>query len=143
QIRWIERHAGLAALERGGDVLPQETLDAIRETKVALKGPCTTPGGEGFSSVNVALRKRLDLYAAVRPVRTLPGVKTRFEDVDLVVFRENTEGLYSGIESEITHGVVTSLKVATERACTRIARAAFRYAQTHRRRKVTVLHKAN
>src|SRR5690606_4579266 len=86
---------------------------------------------------------RLDLYAAVRPVRTLPGVETRFEDVDLVVFRENTEGLYSGIESEITHGVVTSLKVATERACTRIARAAFRYAQTHRRRKVTVLHKAN
>lgn len=143
QIRWIERHAGLAALERGGDVLPQETLDAIRETKVALKGPCTTPVGEGFSSVNVALRKRLDLYAAVRPVRTLPGVETRFEDVDLVVFRENTEGLYSGIESEITHGVVTSLKVATERACTRIARAAFRYAQTHRRRKVTVLHKAN
>ena len=142
-VEWTERHAGVAALETHGEVLPDETLDAVRERGIALKGPCTTPVGEGFTSVNVQLRKRLDLYAAVRPVRSLPGILTRYENVDLVVMRENTEGLYSGIENEITQGVVTSLKVATERASKRIARAAFRYARDRGRKKVTVMHKAN
>ena len=142
-IRWEECQAGVVALDRGGDVLPEATLETIRSCRVALKGPCTTPVGKGFQSVNVQLRRNLDLYAAVRPVRNLEGVTTRYQDVDLVIFRENTEGLYSGIESEITKGVVTSMKVATELACTRIARAAFRYALQRDRRKVTVLHKAN
>ena len=138
-----EHHAGLAALEDHDDVLPDRTVDAIRRTGIALKGPCTTPVGEGFKSVNVQLRQALDLYAAVRPVRNLDGVPTRFQNVDLVVFRENTEGLYSGVENEITHGVVTSLKVCTEAASTRIARAAFDYARKRGRGKVTCFHKAN
>jgi len=142
-VEWVERHAGVAALETLGEVLPEQTLDAVRERGLALKGPCTTPVGEGFTSVNVQLRKRLDLYAAVRPVRTLPGISTRYENVDLVVIRENTEGLYSGIENEVTQGVVTSLKVATERASSRIARWAFQYARDRGRKKVTVMHKAN
>jgi len=143
-LAWETHHAGLAALEGGaGEVLPEATCEAIRRHGVALKGPCTTPIGGGFSSVNVALRKALDLYAAVRPVRNLPGVATRFEGVDLVIVRENTEGLYSGIENVITEGVVTSLKVATERACRRIARFALDYARARERRKVTALHKAN
>jgi isocitrate dehydrogenase (NAD+) len=144
EIEWIERHAGLAAIEAGSsEVLPQDTVEAILEHRVGLKGPCTTPVGGGFSSVNVALRKKLDLYGAVRPVRSMAGVPTRFEKVDLIVVRENTEGLYSGIENEITRGVVTSLKVATEYACRRIARFAFDYARSRGRRKVTVFHKAN
>lgn len=142
--QWVHADAGATAVEKGlGDVLPQATLDAILTHKVALKGPVTTPIGGGFTSVNVQLRKRLNLYAAVRPVRNLPGVPTRYENVDLVIVRENTEGLYSGIENEITPGVVTSLKVATELACTRIADYAFRYAQDRGRKKVTVFHKAN
>ncbi len=143
-VRFIERHAGEAALERGhDDVLPDETVAAIREHHLALKGPCTTPVGRGFSSVNVALRRKLNLYAAVRPVRSLPGVKTRYEDVDLIVVRENTEGLYSGIENLITDGVVVSMKVATRAACHRIAHWTFRYATRRRRRKISVFHKAN
>jgi len=142
-LRWQEHPAGLAALASGQDVLPEETVQAIRQKGVALKGPCTTPVGEGFSSVNVQLRKSLDLYAAVRPVRNLLGVETRYDDVDLVVVRENTEGLYSGIENEITPGVVTSLKVATEKGCVRIARWAFDYARKTGLGKVTVFHKAN
>jgi isocitrate dehydrogenase (NAD+) len=143
-VTWVERHAGLAALERGGDsVLPKDTVDAILEHGVALKGPCTTPVGGGFSSINVALRKLLNLYGAVRPVRSLKGVPTRYDNVDLIVVRENTEGLYSGIENIITPGVITSLKVATEEACRRIARFAFEYAISRGRRKVTCFHKAN
>ncbi len=142
-IRWVERKAGVAALADGLDVLPEETLDAIRQHKIALKGPCTTPVGKGFTSVNVQLRKKLDLYAAVRPVRNLPGVTTLFENVDIVIIRENTEGLYSGVENEVTPGVVMSMKVATEVACRRIARFAFRYATQRRRRKISVFHKAN
>jgi isocitrate dehydrogenase (NAD+) len=142
-IAWVEKFAGLSALEAGLEVLPAETVEAIREHRVALKGPCTTPVGKGFKSINVQLRKALDLYAAVRPVRSLPGVKTRFEGVDLVIVRENTEGLYSGIENEIVPGVVTSLKVATRTACMRIARWAFNYAVKRQRSKVTVFHKAN
>jgi isocitrate dehydrogenase (NAD+) len=144
EIEWQRCVAGVAALEAGErDVLPEVTLDAIARYGVALKGPCTTPIGGGFASVNVALRKRLDLYAAVRPVRTLAGVPTRYEAVDLIIVRENTEGLYSGIENVVTEGVVTSLKVATEKACRRIARFAREYALSRGRRKVTVLHKAN
>ena len=143
-VQFIERHAGLAALDRGqDDVLPLATIDAIREHGVALKGPCTTPIGKGFSSVNVALRKKLNLYAAVRPVRSLPGVKTRFENVDLVIVRENTEGLYSGIENQITDDVVVSMKVATREACHRIAHWSFRYATHRKREKVSAFHKAN
>ena len=142
-LSWVERKAGIAAIDEGKDVLPDETLDAIREHGIALKGPCTTPVGGGFTSVNVKLRKTLDLYAAVRPVRNLAGVASRYDDVDLVVVRENTEGLYSGVENEITPGVVTSLKVATEHACRRIARYAFDYARRRGRKKVTVFHKAN
>jgi isocitrate dehydrogenase (NAD+) len=144
EITWIERYAGVSALDRGADsVLPADTMEAIREHHVALKGPCTTPIGGGFSSINVALRKQLNLYGAVRPVRSLNGVKTRFEDVDVIVVRENTEGLYSGIENTITEGVITSIKVATELACRRIARFAFEYAVSRKRKKVTVFHKAN
>jgi isocitrate dehydrogenase (NAD+) len=144
EIRWERHLAGVAALEAGEtQVLPEKTLEAIAAHRVALKGPCTTPIGGGFSSVNVALRKQLNLYAAVRPVRNLPGITTRFDGVDLVVIRENTEGLYSGIENVITDGVVTSLKVATERACRRIARFALDYARVRERRKVTAFHKAN
>ena len=142
-VRWVTRYAGLSALEHGQSLLPKETLDAIREHKIALKGPCTTPVGEGFTSVNVGLRRSLDLYAAVRPVRSLRGVPTSFDGVDLVVVRENTEGLYGGIENEVVPGVVTSLKVATVTACTRIARWAFLYARRRGRSKVTVFHKAN
>src|SRR5688572_7683718 len=125
-VEWVELPAGVAALEQGHDnVLPQRTLAAIQAHKVALKGPISTPVGKGFKSVNVQLRKALNLYAAVRPVQSVPGVKTRFENIDLVIIRENTEGLYSGIENEVVPGVVTSLKVASEVACTRIARWAF------------------
>jgi isocitrate dehydrogenase (NAD+) len=143
-IDWVECQAGQAALDRGADrVLPDQTLAAVIEHGVALKGPCTTPIGGGFPSVNVALRRRLNLYGAVRPIRSIDGVPTRYENVDLVVVRENTEGLYSGIENTITEGVITSLKVATEEACRRIAKFAFEYAVDRGRRKITALHKAN
>ena len=143
-LEFEERHAGEAALARGErEVLPESTLKAIAQHHVALKGPCTTPVGKGFRSVNVGLRKALNLYAAVRPVRSLQGVKTRYENVDLIVVRENTEGLYSGVENEITGGVVASMKVATRTACHRIAKWAFRFATHARRRNITVFHKAN
>ena len=143
-VEWVELPAGAVALEQGfEDVLPGRTLAAIKAHRVALKGPVTTPVGKGFRSVNVQLRQKLNLYAAVRPVRSLPGVKTRYDNVDMVIVRENTEGLYSGIENEVVPGVVTSLKVASETACTRIARYAFRYATKRRRKKITVFHKAN
>ncbi len=143
KFRWTERQAGVVSLEQEGSVLPESTLGAIREQKLALKGPCTTPIGGGFQSVNVQLRKAFNLYAAVRPVRSLPGVETRYKDVDLVIVRENTEGLYSGVENEVTPGVVMSMKVATNEGCTRIARWGFRYAMERQRPKVTVFHKAN
>src|SRR3954454_23700449 len=119
-VEWVELPAGAGALEEGFEtVLPQRTLAAIKAHKVALKGPVTTPVGTGFKSVNVQLRQALNLYAAVRPVRSLAGIKTRYDGVDLVIVRENTEGLYSGIENEVVPGVVTSLKVASEAACLR------------------------
>src|SRR3954454_10735345 len=143
-VEWVELAAGATALEQGlENVLPERTLAAIKAHKVALKGPVTTPVGKGFKSVNVQLRQKLNLYAAVRPVRSMPGVKTRYDNVDMVIIRENTEGLYSGIESEVVPGVVTSLKVASQAACMRIARYAFRYAARRRRKKITVFHKAN
>ena len=143
-VQFVAHHAGQGALDHGHtDLLPQTTLDAILEHGVALKGPCTTPIGTGFRSVNVALRQTLKLFAAVRPVRSMPGVETRYTDVDLVIVRENTEGLYSGIENHITEDVVVSMKVATRGACERVSRWAFQYAQRRGRKKVTVFHKAN
>jgi len=143
-VEWVELPAGASALDQGHDnVLPERTVAAIRAHKVALKGPVTTPVGKGFKSVNVQLRQKPELYAAVRPVRSLAGVKTRYDGVDMVIVRENTEGLYTGIENVIAKGVVTTLKVATEPACTRIAKYAFAYARSRRRKKVTVFHKAN
>lgn len=143
-ISFSVHDAGQAALDKGAEqLLPTSTIEAIRESKVALKGPCTTPIGKGFRSINVSLRQTLKLYAAVRPVRSLPGVKTRYEDVDLVIVRENTEGLYSGIENEITEDTVVSMKVATRPACERISRWAFEYAAKRGRKKITVFHKAN
>ena len=135
--------AGTEALERYGDPLPAEVVDSIRRNKVALKGPVTTPVGKGFASVNVQLRKRLDLYANLRPAHSLPGVPGRYQDIDLIVVRENTEGLYSGLEHEVVPGVVESLKIITERASTRIARFAFEYARRQGRKRVTAVHKAN
>jgi isocitrate dehydrogenase (NAD+) len=143
-VEWVEMLAGASALEAGMDnVLPQRTLAAVMAHKIALKGPVTTPVGKGFKSVNVQLRQKLGLYAAVRPVRNLPGIHTRYQGVDMVIVRENTEGLYSGIENEIVPGVVTSLKVASRLACTRIARYAFAYATRRHRQNITVFHKAN
>ena len=140
---WLEFPAGATALDQGYDnVLPEATVEAIRQHKLAIKGPVTTPVGKGFKSVNVQLRQKLNLYAAVRPVRSMPGVKTRYENVDMVIVRENTEGLYSGIENEIVPGVVTSLKVASEPACLRIARYAFRYATIRNRKKITVFQQS-
>jgi isocitrate dehydrogenase (NAD+) len=143
-VEWVVVPAGASALDQGFDnVLPDSTVEAIRTHKIALKGPVTTPVGKGFKSVNVQLRQKLNLYAAIRPVRSLPGVKTRYEGIDLVIVRENTEGLYSGIENEIVPGVVTSLKIASHAACTRIAKYAFAYASRRHRQKITVFHKAN
>lgn len=143
EIDWVEHKAGVAALEDGPDVLPESTIDAIREHRVALKGPCTTPIGEGFTSVNVQLRKTLDLFSAIRPVRNFKGIDTLYTNVDLVIIRENTEGLYSGVENTVSPGVVMSMKVATEKACTRISEKAFKYARIRGRKKITVFHKAN
>lgn len=142
-IAWKPLPAGAAAAEKYGAVLPPQTLEAIEHHGLALKGPVTTPVGHGFTSVNVQLRQHFGLYAAVRPVRSMPGIRTRYEDVDLVVIRENTEGLYSGLEHEVVPGVVESLKIATRVGCERIARFAFEYARDRQRRKVTVFHKAN
>lgn len=143
EIKWDSFVAGAEALSRYGDPLPQPVLDSIRQNRVALKGPLTTPVGSGFASVNVRLRKTLDLYANLRPVRSLPGVKTPFGELDLVVVRENTEDLYSGLEHVVVPGVVESIKVITEKASTRIAKFAFEYAKQEGRKKVTAIHKAN
>ena len=142
-LKWVPVTAGLSALDEGSELIPQRTLDEIARCSVALKGPGTTPVGEGFTSINVKLRKTFNLYAAVRPVRSMPGVETRYKDVDLIIIRENTEGLYSGVENEVTPGVVMSMKVASKEACQRIATWAFRFANRRERKKITVLHKAN
>lgn len=144
-ICWRRAELNEAIILEAGKTLPQYLLDSLNETRVGLKGPVTTPVAGGFQSVNVALRKALDLFANVRPVRTLPGIRTRFGDVriDMVIFRENTEDLYSGLEHEIVKDVVTSLKVITRTASERIARYAFDYARQNKRRQVTAIHKAN
>jgi isocitrate dehydrogenase (NAD+) len=144
-ICWRRAELNEAIILEAGKTLPQYLLDSLNETKVGLKGPVTTPVAGGFQSVNVALRKALDLFANVRPVKTLPGIKTRFQDVkiDMVIFRENTEDLYSGLEHEIVKDVVTSLKVITRTASTRIAEYAFHYAMKNGRKQVAAIHKAN
>ena len=142
-IEWERHQAGIVAFERTGQALPVALIESIRRNKVALKGPVTTPIAEGFTSVNVGLRKALDLYVNLRPVGNLPGVASPFPGVDLVIVRENTEDLYAGLEHQIVPGVVESLKIITERASTRIAEFAFDYARRHGRKKVTAIHKAN
>jgi len=142
-IDWDRHDAGVIAFEKTNETLPVSLLDSIKRNKVALKGPVTTPIGQGFTSVNVGLRKALDLYANLRPVRNLPGVQSRYTDIDLVIVRENTEDLYAGLEHEVIPGVVESLKIITERASTRIARFAFEFARRYGRKRVTAIHKAN
>jgi isocitrate dehydrogenase (NAD+) len=142
-IAWHEMPAGLGPFEATGTPLPPATLASLEATRVGLKGPITTPVGGGFASVNVALRKAFDLYANYRPARSMPGVPTRFKDVDLIVVRENTEGLYSGIEHQVVPGVIESLRIVTESGSERILRFAFEVARREGRRKVTVIHKAN
>jgi isocitrate dehydrogenase (NAD+) len=142
-VTWVEAWAGLGAAERYGDPLPQATLELVRRYRVALKGPCTTPVGKGFRSINVRLRQELDLYASVRPVSTLPGVRVPYSGVDLVVVRENTEGLYSGQEHVVVPGVVESLRIVTRTAAERIVRYAFELARNGGRRRVTFCHKAD
>ncbi len=143
RIDWEIQEAGAAVAERRGTVLPDEVLDSIRRNKVALKGPIGTPIGKGFRSVNVTLRQALDLYANVRPIRSLPGVEPRFEGTDVVVVRENTEDLYAGLELMILPGVAQSMKLITEKGCARICEYAFSYAERMGRRRVTCVHKAN
>jgi isocitrate dehydrogenase (NAD+) len=142
-IEWERYDAGVIAFEKTGETIPPALLDSVRRTRVALKGPVTTPIGQGFTSVNVGLRKALDLYANLRPVRNLPGVQSRFENVDLIIVRENTEDLYAGLEHEVVPGVVESLKIITERASSNIARFGFDYARKAGRRRLTAIHKAN
>jgi isocitrate dehydrogenase (NAD+) len=143
RIDWERVPAGLAATGRGLPPFPPEAEASLRRTRIGLKGPLTTPVGTGFRSVNVTMRQALDLYACLRPVRSLPGVKkARYQGVDLVLVRENTEGLYSGVEHEVVPGVVEALKIVTRRASLRVARWAFEYARTQGRKKITVVHKA-
>jgi isocitrate dehydrogenase (NAD+) len=142
-FEWETQPAGAAAIGEFGTPLPPPVLESIRRNKLALKGPTETPVATGHRSVNVELRKQLDLYANLRPVESLPGVKSRYEGVDLVVVRENTEDLYSGLEHVVVPGVVESIKIITEKASTRIARFAFDYARAHSRKKITAVHKAN
>src|SRR5947199_4556150 len=143
QIEWEEHIAGQQALDKFGHTLPDELLESIKRNKIGLKGPITTPVGKGFTSVNVGLRKTLDLYANLRPIRALPNIPCRNPNLDLVVVRENTESLYSGIQHEVVPGVVESLKIITEKASTRISRWAFEYARREKRKKVHAIHKAN
>ena len=143
EAEWETFVVGAEALSRFGDPLPQDLIDSIKRNKIALKGPVATPIGTGFVSSNVRLRKALDLYANLRPIKSLKGVPSRYEDVDLVVVRENTEDLYSGLEHEVVPGVVESLKIITDKASRRIAKFAFEYARLEGRKKVTAVHKAN
>lgn len=142
-ITWETHILGAQAQEKYGTTLPDSTIDNIKKNKVALKGPQMTPIGKGFTSVNVGLRKSLDLYANVRPVKALPNVPCRYPGLDLVVVRENTEDLYAGLEHVVVPGVVESIKIITEKASTRIAQYAFEYAVANGRKKVTAVHKAN
>ncbi|MBE7158834.1 MAG: NAD-dependent isocitrate dehydrogenase, partial [Rhodospirillales bacterium] len=140
---WHRFEAGADAYAKTGEYIPQALLDSIAKDKVALKGPVTTPIGGGFSSINVQLRRKFDLYANFRPVKSLPGLKSNYPNVDLVIFRENTEDLYAGVEFMASPEVAQSIKIITEKGSTRIARAAFEYARKHDRKKVHAIHKAN
>jgi len=142
-IEWETHILGAQAQEKFGTTLPESTIESIKKNKVALKGPQMTPIGKGFTSVNVGLRKALDLYANVRPVKALPNIPCRYPDLDLVVMRENTEDLYAGLEHVVVPGVVESLKIITEKASTRIAEYSFEFAKANGRKKVTAVHKAN
>jgi isocitrate dehydrogenase (NAD+) len=142
-VQWEKHLAGAEALKKHGTTIPKSLIDSFEKNRVALKGPVTTPVGEGFASVNVALRQSFNLYANLRPIKNLPGVKARYQGIDLFVVRENTEGLYSGIEHEVVPGVVESLKIMTEQACTRIAKFAFEFARANGRKKIAAVHKAN
>ncbi len=142
-LQWEKVEAGIGVVKEFGKPLPDHVVDSIKKNKTALKGPLTTVVGKGFASVNVELRKTLDLYANLRPVRNLPGLPSRFGDIDLIVVRENTEDLYSGIEHRVAPGVTESLKIITRKASKRIAKFAFDYARDHRRKKVSAVHKAN
>jgi len=142
-IEWDRQDAGLDMMERYGTPLPEHVLASVRRNRVAIKGPITTPVGTGFRSVNVALRKELDLYACLRPAKSLVGVRSRFEDIDLVIVRENTEDLYAGVEHMVGEDAAESIKIITRRGSERIVRFAFEYARAHGRRKVTAVHKAN
>ncbi|RDV84018.1 isocitrate/isopropylmalate dehydrogenase family protein [Ammonifex thiophilus] len=143
EIEWEVVEAGEKVIPEYGTPLPEHVLDSIRRNRVALKGPLTTPVGHGFRSVNVTLRQKLDLYACVRPAKTLPGIKTRFDHVDLIVVRENTEDLYAGIEHRVGKNAAESIKIVTREASTRIVRFAFELARREGRKKVTAVHKAN
>ena len=140
---WETFSAGAEAYAKFAEYIPKELIDSIDRTRVALKGPVTTPVGGGFASINVELRKMFELYANFRPIRNLPHIPTRYPDVDLIIIRENTEGLYSGIEHEVVPGVVESLKIMTEKASTRISKFAFEYARKNKRKKIHAIHKAN
>jgi isocitrate dehydrogenase (NAD+) len=142
-IDWIDMPAGEACVKAGGPIVPDETIHKIREIGVALKGPMTTPVGRGSVSANVTLRKKLDLFACVRPIRAMPGIKTPFDGLNLVIFRENTEDLYAQIEYMTTPTVAVAMKLISIRATERIATAAFEYARKHKRKRVTCVHKAN
>jgi len=143
KFEWETFDAGAEAYEKYHEYIPKELIASIERTRVALKGPVTTPIGGGFASINVELRKMFELYANFRPIRNLPHIPTRYPDVDLIIIRENTEGLYSGIEHEVVPGVIESLKIITEKASTRIARFAFEYARKNKRKKIHAIHKAN
>jgi isocitrate dehydrogenase (NAD+) len=143
QFAWERFAAGASAFEKHGEYIPKELVTSIERNRVALKGPVTTPVGGGFASINVTLRKKFELYANFRPIENLPGLETRYPGVDLIIIRENTEGLYVGLEHEVVPGVIESLKVVTEKASTRIAKFAFEYAAKHGRRKIHAIHKAN
>ena len=143
KFEWETFQAGAEAYEKYHEYIPKELTASIERTRVGLKGPVTTPIGGGFPSINVALRKQFELFANFRPIRNLPHIPTRYPDVDLIIIRENTEGLYSGIEHEVVPGVVESLKIITEKASTRISRFAFEYARKNKRKKIHAIHKAN
>ena len=143
RFEWESFAAGADAFAKYHEYIPKELVESVERTRVALKGPVTTPIGGGFSSINVQLRRQFELFCNFRPIRNLPGVATRYPGVDLIIIRENTEGLYTGIEHEVVPGVVESIKVTTEKACTRISRWAFEYARKVGRKKITAVHKAN
>src|SRR5260370_33630074 len=143
KFEWESFQVGAEDFEKYGEYVPKEAIESIERTRVGLKGPVSTPIGGGFSSINVALRQKFELYANFRPIRNLPHIPTRYPDVDLIIVRENTESLYSGLEHEVVPSVIESLKIITEKASPRIARFAFEYARKTQRKKIHAIHKAS